>query len=434
MNQEQARAAGWLGMRRMLGGSAFIFGCRVAGAALTLLTQILLARWMGASEFGIYVIAFSWCLLLATVTSLGLPIAAIRFIGLGIAQDRNAYIRGFVGRGSQLTVIASLLAAGLGIATVWQLPLGGSFRPAMTLALLALPAMSLLFFYSGVANSFSRFSLGFLPVNVLRPAIFCLLVLAAWSRRDALAAEVVMLLQLLAIATVSAGSLLAVRRYLAERVGSGAPEYDGRLWLRTAIPMLVTTLFSAYFAEISVILAGWFLPTEEVARFHVSFRLALLVNFGLVAVDAATAPDLARLYAAGDKRQVQQLLDRATRVRFVGALIAVGLFLAAGRWVLGWFGPEFVAAYPLLLILAGGQLVLAGVGPVARVLTITGQQDRALVVSVTALALAVVLIGAMTPLLGTAGAAAAAAVSLSIWALWLRRLLVRYTGFRPRLL
>jgi O-antigen/teichoic acid export membrane protein len=434
MDPEQARAVVWPGMRRMLGGSAFILGCRLAGAALTFLTQILLARWMGASEFGVYVIAFSWCLLLATVTALGLPMAAIRFIGMGLAQGRGDYIRGFVDWGSRVTVIASAVVAIAGIALIWQLPLSGGFQPALTMALVALPGLSLLFFNGGVANSCSRLTLGFLPTNVLRPVAFFVLVGLFWWSRGHLDAKVAMLLQLFAIVLVSSGAFVMVRSYIAQQAPAPSGEFHGRIWLRAAIPMLAVTLFSGYVAEINVILAGWFLPADEVARFHVSFRLALIVSFGLFAVDAAIAPDLSRLYAASDHAQVQQLLDRATRVRFLGAVLAVVVFVVAGRSVLAWFGPEFVAGYSLLLILATGQLVLAGVGPVARLLSITGHQDRALVASVSSLLLAGALVALLVPPFGLEGAAVAATVNVTIWAVWMWWLVVRYTGFRPRIL
>ena len=43
----------------LVGGSAFFFISRVAGAVLAYVTQIVLARWMGATELGAYVFAFS---------------------------------------------------------------------------------------------------------------------------------------------------------------------------------------------------------------------------------------------------------------------------------------------------------------------------------------------------------------------------------------
>ena len=41
-----------------MAGTAFVI--RVAGAAIIFLSQILLARWMGSVEFGIYVYAWTW--------------------------------------------------------------------------------------------------------------------------------------------------------------------------------------------------------------------------------------------------------------------------------------------------------------------------------------------------------------------------------------
>src|SRR5437879_445123 len=63
-----ARAKAWLVDRsdhtlaqRMAGNA---FAIRVASAALVYLAQILLARWMGQHEFGIYVYVWTWVLLI----------------------------------------------------------------------------------------------------------------------------------------------------------------------------------------------------------------------------------------------------------------------------------------------------------------------------------------------------------------------------------
>jgi O-antigen/teichoic acid export membrane protein len=196
--------------------------------------------------------------------------------------------------------------------------------------------------------------------------------------------------------------------------------------------MLATILFSGYFGEIIIILIGFVLAPEEVARFHVSFRLALLISFGLFAIDTATAPDLARHYAAGDFAAVDRVVKQATRLRIAGALLATGVFAVAGRWALSWFGPEFVAGYPLLLILACGQLVQSAVGPAARLMSISGHQDQALAVSAGALLLAIVLVILLVPRYGALGAAVAATLDLALWALTMRFMLRRSTGLKIR--
>ena len=59
-------------------GAAFLI--RVASAGLLYLSQVLLARWMGTFEFGVYVYVWTWVLLIGTMADFGLAIAAQRFV------------------------------------------------------------------------------------------------------------------------------------------------------------------------------------------------------------------------------------------------------------------------------------------------------------------------------------------------------------------
>src|SRR5246127_4478070 len=52
-------------LTRRLAGTIFII--RVISAALAYLSQILLARWMGTSDYGVYVYVWTWVLLLGSM-------------------------------------------------------------------------------------------------------------------------------------------------------------------------------------------------------------------------------------------------------------------------------------------------------------------------------------------------------------------------------
>ena len=73
-------------LRSLLGGSSeasvtkrlagTIFIIRVVSAALAYLSQILLARWMGGSDYGVYVYVWTWVLLLGSMMDFGISASA----------------------------------------------------------------------------------------------------------------------------------------------------------------------------------------------------------------------------------------------------------------------------------------------------------------------------------------------------------------------
>jgi hypothetical protein len=77
----QALLSGEHASTQRMAGTAFII--RVAGAAVIYLSQVLLARWMGSFEFGTYVYAWTWLLLVGDIVHLGLPLTAQRVVHPG---------------------------------------------------------------------------------------------------------------------------------------------------------------------------------------------------------------------------------------------------------------------------------------------------------------------------------------------------------------
>ena len=63
---------------RRLAGTIFII--RVFSAALAYFSQVLLARWMGGSDYGIYVYVWTWVLLLGSMMDFGIAVSAQKLI------------------------------------------------------------------------------------------------------------------------------------------------------------------------------------------------------------------------------------------------------------------------------------------------------------------------------------------------------------------
>src|ERR1700683_4384143 len=96
---------------RRLAGTIFII--RVISAALAYLSQILLARWMGGSDYGIYVYVWTWVVLLGGMMDFGISVSAQKIIPEYRARGEHALLRGFLSGSRWMVLAVSLVVSGM---------------------------------------------------------------------------------------------------------------------------------------------------------------------------------------------------------------------------------------------------------------------------------------------------------------------------------
>src|SRR4051795_11185659 len=110
-------------LTRRLAGTIFII--RVISAGLAYFSQVLLARWMGTSDYGIYVYVWTWVLLLGSMMDFGISASAQKIIPEYRARGEHALLRGFLSGSRWLTfavssVVALALAGLVRLLTPWM--------------------------------------------------------------------------------------------------------------------------------------------------------------------------------------------------------------------------------------------------------------------------------------------------------------------------
>jgi O-antigen/teichoic acid export membrane protein len=378
---------------QLFGGAIFVFVNRVIGAAAVFGTQILLARWMGATEVGIYVYAFSLCNLLAILAGLGLASSALKFIGQGLAHEEHGTIVGIARIGMQIVLFSGLCFAIAGEILIYETNgiLSPQYIKALTFAMAAIPAMCLLNWQSTIAQCLNWFAVAFVPSNVARPVLLIVAIVVAQRLGEHLDAGDVMLLQLAIIIFLWLGTEIYQKRRVARRFGDVKPRYQTGLWLRTGFPLLFVALFGNFFLDINIVAVGLFLHPDQLAIFNASFRVAVLIAFGIQSIDAILLPRFTQLYAAKDTVKLQRIITLTTQLKFWSSLCGVIIFSLWGKDILSYFGKEFVQGYDALLLLAGSQLIRAAAGPVSQILSLTGHHAYCLSVSVLSTLIMLVL-------------------------------------------
>ncbi len=413
--------------------SSFLFAMRIVGAAVVYLTQVLLARWAGPAELGIYVLAFSWCIVISNLAVMGFPTVAVRVIGAGLASGDHALARGFVRRSYQLVVGNALVLAALAALVLlwWSAELAEDKVLPLLIGFASVPLFSLMRIQGGIAHAFSWFRIRDLTNQVLRPLLLLIAIWIAWLSGHPLSAALVIASHFVIILLLDAGQGFFLSRGLARELDDVPPSYQTASWLRSALPLFLVTLFTLYYPELNMILVGSFLPEADVAIYNACFRTAFLIAFGLIAVDSVILPRISYLHEKADSQHLQRLISRSTLLKFIGSFLALAVLAVAGKQILSLFGPDFVRGYPALLLLGLAQLIRAIGGIAAELLGVTGHQNRCLPVFGSALAATVVLNALLIPLFGLTGAALSVVLVIMFSTIWLNALVYRHLGLSP---
>jgi O-antigen/teichoic acid export membrane protein len=435
-----ARAKAWLtgehDTAQRVAGMAFII--RVTAAAVVFLTQIVLARWMGGFEFGIYVSIWTWLLLAGDTVHLGLPLTAQRFIPEYTHRNDFDTLRGFLIGSRWLTFGLATAFALAGAALIYALKpwLEPHTVLPFYLACVSLPFNSLALMCDGLARSYNWIGLAIAPHSLLRPIVLFALMALAYTAGYPIDATTTMIALALAIWGSALLQVFLVDRRLATVVPRGPRAYDIRRWFSISLPIIVMWSFYTMLAYADVLVLQQFRPPAEVAHYYAALKTLLLVGFIHFSVSAAVAHQFTALHVAGDRDELTAFVAKSVRWTFWPSLGATVVMLILGKPLLWLFGPEFVAGYPFMFVLAIGLMARAAVGPAERLLNMLGEQRICAVIYAVAFAVNAGACLVLAPRYGGIGAACSTSAAMVIESTMLfvvarRKLGLRMLIWRP---
>jgi O-antigen/teichoic acid export membrane protein len=397
---------------RRLAGTVFII--RVVSAAMAYLSQILLARWMGGSDYGVYVYVWTWVLLLGSMMDFGISASAQKIIPEYRAGGENALLRGFLSGSRWMTfavsaVFSVLLAGVVRILSPW---IDAHAVVPLYIGCLTLPAFVVANTQDGIARSHDWMRLGLMPQFIVRQSLIIGLTAGAFALGFNLGATAAMLASAAAVWIAMIGQMIVLNRRLDGEVEPGPKAYDFRGWLAISLPILLVESFYLLLSYTDVLVLQQFRSSEEVGVYFAVVKTLALVSFIHYAMAATTAHRFAEYHALGDNVRLAAYVAYAIKWTFWPSLAATVLLLAFGKPLLWLFGPQFVAGYDIMLIAAVGLVVRSAIGPVERLLNMLGHQMICALAYALAFAMNAALCMVLVPRFGGHGAAAATSVAL----------------------
>lgn len=365
--------------RRLLTGSAWVLGARVAGLGLSLAMNGLLARLLGPNRFGVFLLTGTMVVIGSTLAGMGLNRSVVRFAAASLAVGEPGGARDAIRIAVGWTALAAA-AIGLvlslgsgqwffrhvldqpGVAAVVPLAAGWLFASSLQIVLTEAFRGLSRFAYAALLQTFVT---DFVTVGVLG-GVYLYAQAATLSQALGIVTGVATLVMLLT------GALLI--KTMSSLRGPG--DVRRQEMFRVARPLLVTSLGIYLLGHgIDLWILGAFRPTETVSLYGSAAKLVVLVATPMVIFSGVIPPLVAELHAQGKVRKLERTLRTGATIIGIPALLVLLVFIVAGPWVLDViYGPFYRQAAPILVVLSSARAIAIWTGTCGIALMMTGHQ------------------------------------------------------------
>ncbi len=394
-------------LQKALTGSLLIQG---AAIILTFLGNLLLARWMGAEEFGKYTFVLAWLAVAANLFSLGLDDFAMSELPASLVEkdtEKKNRLLKYIWKKSILFIILGTVSSFL-INHFFQQTDPEHLYNYYLPAVVALPFSVLVLNVQGMLRGGQHVLSGQLPEKVIRPA--AIIILAALTYYLTETEENKGIRYLWATSTGIAlaffsGLYLFRKKNRFDFLKTRLLLPEIRKWNHSLYYFFLLSLLGILHTRIDVLLLGSMGYLEYTGIYNTASRIVDLPLILMVIVHTVIAPLFSKLKAENRMDALQRIYTTATQVIFFSALPVFLLLLIFREPALMIFGKPFVQGQQVIIILSIAQLIQMWIGPAAYLLMMLGHGKMVTKILTVSFAITMVNQVMLIPKWGLEGAA-----------------------------
>lgn len=319
--------------RRLLGDFGFFVLGEASFLAFGLGAGVLLARVLGATDYGTFSTLSAAFWIAAQLGTLGLKRGVVRFAA-DHADERGALFR----RAVALSAAGGALLGVLGLASapLWT-PLLLPRAPWAAWALLAVPAASAYLVLLAALQALGAMRTMVGLDRLVRPALRVCALAAAFGAGGAFAAALGVEV-LLPVALAAAAALLLSQR---QGPGTALPAGRTRGLLSWSLPLFWSDALAQVRQFVPLALLAALHGSREAGVYAVALSVLRLAQVPRLASGEIFLPWLARAQQAGDAAEVARLHRTASRWTLFLMALPTAVCVLFPEPVLGVFGPEY---------------------------------------------------------------------------------------------
>ncbi|MFC7076808.1 oligosaccharide flippase family protein [Haloarcula halophila] len=419
--------------RNLLRGFISVLSGDVGGVLVGLIVTPLLVRALGSGQYGDYAFMLSALSVLVVLTNAGISDGVRKFIAEDRGTEWAEYVFGFYTRvaialaGVTGLCIFAAVKAGLVDAVA-----GPAFRQYFYLLAILVGARQLFLTLRStlMGLGYEHYSE---PLTVLRKMLFgifgVMLALLGYGVTGVLVGHILAS----SLGTIVAVTVLGRRldlRALWQRAPTTLQTEPRELLSFNALSVVLTLLMMSLY-HVDILLLRPLEGGAATGYYRAALLVAEFVWFAPFALQMALLHSTSELWAEGRLEELSALAAKATRYTLALTLIvALGIAALVDAFVPLYFGAEFVATGPIVLLLLPGAFGLAVARPIFAIGQGKGDLRILIVATGTAAVLNLVLNLLLIPPYGMRGAAVATSIGYGLMVV-LHVVSARRIGFNP---
>src|SRR3989338_5520343 len=408
-------------LRTVAKSSIVVLAGTLVGYIIAYLFRVIIARYLGPTEYGVFSIAVSVTTIALGVAAFGMDGTVPRFVSYYSGLGDRARTRGTVLSSIKITLPLSLVAAALLFASAdW---LSTVFKNDSLAAVVKITSVSIPFGTLAVVLGSASIGLQKIQYDIYARKI------GREALRLALAAFFLSMgigvIGVAAAYTLSAVVMPILLIYYLNKsglslVGGVKPVYATSEILRFSVPLLLTGVVNLLMGWTDPIIIGYFLDPTAVGVYSASLPTAQLLLTGSIVLTPIFLSVIGSLYAKKKIEDVGSVYRSVTKWVLMVSLPIFFIVALFPRQILNiLFGQSYVGGVTPLIVLSFGYLLLSLSATANNILLVAGKTKtlfkNSLAVAAKILSLDVLLI----PSMGITGAALASASALTLSFLFL---------------
>ena len=356
-------------LSRVIRNSAHLFGSNSIGLVLSIVQSILAARMLGPAAFGLVAIVMSYASTVNGLLSFRMSELVVRYGGKYLEEGEKDKAAALIKAAATAELAVSAVAF---VVVATTAGLGARF-------IAKTPGTEWMFIVYGVgllANFNTETSTGVLQitngirargtVNLVQSIVSALVIGAAYvlSTRaginSATSLVIVLAAYLLGKVILGIGLFFAALGRLNLTLGTSwrQASFSTLPGFRELFGFAFSSNLSAtailIFRESELLWIGLFLNTEAAGLYKIAYTIVGFLSVPADPLILSVYPESNRLIVQKAWPRLREFLRKVTVFSFsYNVLLALGLVLL-GRWVLGVFGSQYVAAFPAMMALLVG--------------------------------------------------------------------------------